>query len=257
MSGKPAVRTPPASAGSHLLSSRSAEYCSWAIPWTRTIAAIALFSVDDVITRARPYHEPLDHRQQYPCRAMIRERSSLARCWCSTRSSTPCPTFPPLGQRRRTDDFIAAEPDLAALFSAGIPEGATFEGGVYGGQRRPAPQRHLLSRQGPGRPADRAGPRRPSLSDRRRMGPTRPIIGSASTRTPTAGSVSRIARSPFPSWDRDAADSSSLMASCALSVSGWSRPSTRSMVRQQLAVQPQRLPRVPHRRSRPRCCCGS
>ena len=42
------------------------------------------------------------------------------------------PTFPP--QLRRwvniadTDDFIAAEPDLTALFSAGIPAGATLEG---------------------------------------------------------------------------------------------------------------------------------
>jgi hypothetical protein len=45
--------------------------------------------------------------------------------------------YPPAPPSRRwvnvadTDDFIAAEPDLAALFSAGIPEGATFEGGGY------------------------------------------------------------------------------------------------------------------------------
>ncbi len=43
------------------------------------------------------------------------------------------PTFPVQVRRwvnvADTDDFIAAEPDLAALFSAGIPEGATFEGG--------------------------------------------------------------------------------------------------------------------------------
>jgi hypothetical protein len=43
------------------------------------------------------------------------------------------PTFP-LQVRRwvnvaDTDDFVAAEPDLTALFSAAIPEGATFEGG--------------------------------------------------------------------------------------------------------------------------------
>jgi hypothetical protein len=54
---------------------------------------------------------------------MIRERSSLARCWCSTPPSRRWVNV------ADTDDFIAAEPDLAALFSAGIPEGATFEGG--------------------------------------------------------------------------------------------------------------------------------
>src|SRR5271166_1604966 len=129
MSGKPAVRTPPASAGSHLLSSRSAEYCSWAIPWTRTIAAIALFSVDDVITRARPYHEPLDHRQQYPCRAMIRERSSLARCWGSTRSSSPCPTFPPLGQRRRHRRLHRGRARSRGLVLRRDPRGSDFRGG--------------------------------------------------------------------------------------------------------------------------------
>ena len=43
------------------------------------------------------------------------------------------PTFPPQVRRwvnvADTDDFIAAEPDLTALFSAGIPAGAMFEGG--------------------------------------------------------------------------------------------------------------------------------
>jgi hypothetical protein len=43
------------------------------------------------------------------------------------------PTFPPQVRHwvnvADTDDFIAAEPDLTALFSTGIPGGTTFEGG--------------------------------------------------------------------------------------------------------------------------------
>jgi hypothetical protein len=43
------------------------------------------------------------------------------------------PTFPQQVRRwvnvADTDDFIAAEPDLTSLFSAGIPDGATFDGG--------------------------------------------------------------------------------------------------------------------------------
>jgi hypothetical protein len=42
------------------------------------------------------------------------------------------PTFPPQVQRwvnvADTDDYIAAEPNLTALFSTGIPQGARFEG---------------------------------------------------------------------------------------------------------------------------------
>ena len=198
MSGKPAVRTPPASAGSHLLSSRSAEYCSWAIPWTRTIAAIALFSVDDVITRTRPYHEPLDHRQQYPCTAMIREDLPWLAAGARHDHLPPAPPSRHWVNVADTDDFIAAEPDLADLFSRGLPDGATFEGGYTVDNGAQPHSGTFLYRQGPGRPADRAGPRLPSLTDRRRMGPTRPIIGVASTRTSTAGSVSQIARLALP-----------------------------------------------------------
>ena len=42
----------------------------------------------------------------------------------------PLPTFRRWVNVADTDDFIAAEPDLAALFSAGIPEGATSRGGI-------------------------------------------------------------------------------------------------------------------------------
>ena len=41
ISEKPALRTPPARAGIQSFSSESAASCSWAIPWTRTITAIA------------------------------------------------------------------------------------------------------------------------------------------------------------------------------------------------------------------------
>ena len=72
------------------------------------------------------------------------------------------PTFPVQVRRwvnvADTDDFIAAEPDLAALFSAGIPEGATFEGGYTVDNGAQPHSGTFLSWQGPGRPADRAGP---------------------------------------------------------------------------------------------------
>ena len=64
-------------------------------------------------------------------------------------------------------------------------------------------------------------------------------------------------RSIRSSWDRDAADSSSLMASCVLSVSGWSRPSTRSWSGSSSGTAATPHARHPPRRSSPRCCGGS
>ena len=53
----------------------------------------------------------------------------MARCGARHDHLPPAPSSRRWVNVADTDDFIAAEPDLAALFSAGIPEGATFEGG--------------------------------------------------------------------------------------------------------------------------------